>query len=79
MASRKRDRQRRHHAPASDLLDRVETLTEQFMDVRAEERRLTLTLDRLRRVKGQLVAELASCAAEATEAAVREALAHDRA
>lgn len=77
MPSRKRGSQRRNHPAASDLLDRVEALTEQFMDLRAEERRLTLTLDRLRRVKGQLVAELASCAAEATEEAVREALAHD--
>lgn len=45
------------------------------MDVRAEERRLLVTLDRLRRVKGQLVAEIATCAAEATEASVRERLA----
>lgn len=65
----------RSHPPASDLLDRVEHLTEQFMDVRAEERRLLTTLDRLRRVKAQLVAEIATCAAEATEASVRERLA----
>ena len=64
----------RSHPPASDLLDRVEALTEQFMDVRAEERRLLLTLERLRRVKAQLVAEIATCAAEATEASVRERL-----
>ena len=46
------------------------------MDVRAEERRLLATLDRLRRVKAQLVAEIATCAAEATEASVRESLSH---
>jgi hypothetical protein len=59
---------------ASELLDRVERLTEQFMDVRAEERRMLVTLERVRRVKAQLVAEIATCAAEATEAAVRENL-----
>ena len=64
---------------ASELLDRVEQLTEQFMDVRAEERRLLVTLDRLRRVKAQLVAEIATCAAEATEASVRERLTNAKA
>lgn len=58
------------------LFERVEQLTEQFMDVRAEERRLLGTLDRLRLVKAQLVAEIATCAAEATEASVRESLTH---
>lgn len=73
MAER-RQRRTRSRPPASDLLNRVEQLTLQFVDVRAEERRLLLTLARLRRVKGQLVAELATCAAEATEASVRENL-----
>jgi hypothetical protein len=67
-------RQRKASPAASELVDRVEALTEQFIDVRAEERRLVLTLERLRRVKAQLVAELATCAAEATEASVRERL-----
>jgi hypothetical protein len=61
--------------PAAELFERVEQFTERFMDVCAEERRMLQTLDRLRRVKGQLVAELATCAAEATEASIRERLA----
>ena len=74
MAERRKKRRQRSYRPATDLLGRVETLTEQFMDVRAEERRLLVTLERLRRVKEQLVAEIATCAAEATEASVRERL-----
>ena len=66
---------KRSHTSAKELLGRVEQLTEQFMDVCAEERRLLQTFERLRRVKGQLVAELATCAAEATEASIREGLA----
>lgn len=77
-AMRKRQRASTRET-ASQLLDRVEHLTEQFMDLAAEERRLLLTLDRLRRVKAQLVAEIATCAAEATEASVRERLANDNA
>lgn len=69
-------KQRKTLQSASALLARVEVLTEQFIDVQAEERRLLLTLERLRRMKAQLVAELATAAAEATEASVRERL-HD--
>jgi hypothetical protein len=61
--------------PEPDPFEVVERFAEQLMDICAEERRMLQTLDRLRRVKGQLVAELATCAAEATEASIRERLA----
>jgi hypothetical protein len=67
----KRSRRRTPLPSASKLIERVEQLTDSLMDVCAEERRLIVTLERLRRVKRQLVAELATSAAEATEASVR--------
>lgn len=70
-------RTQKHQPSPDDLFERVEQFTEQYIDVCAEERRLVQVLERLRRTKRQLVAELATCAAEATEASVRERLRKD--
>jgi hypothetical protein len=67
-------KKRKTRPPASELYARVEQLTERLMDLCAEERRLLHTVERVRRVKEQLVAELATCAADATGASVRERL-----